>query len=558
VRGRTPKGTHAPFPFFSSCSGHRWPTLAVADDGRVCGAAACARRFSADIGRRAHRPPRAARRGANLLVRGMNIETKHILALVILLAFGSAGIFATLISQRLRDAALFFLVFGAVLMEKMDVTFLGQYWYRGTSRGIEVSALDIAPICLIFATLLLPRFRPRLFWPASFGLMLVFFGYCCVSVARSEPQLYGVWELTKMMRGMIVFLAAALFVRSRRELMIVVLAIGCAVCLQAGNAVEQRFLKGAFRPPGTMDHENTLSTYLCTVCPLLLAAAMSDWPKWFRWFAGISALLGAGAELLTLSRMGVPVFALVMTGTAVFCTRWEITRQKIAIVAAAFVCVCGLLAVSWDGLKARYASSNIEQEFTDTHAVETRGVYWRLAFTILEDHRYGVGLNNWSYYVSKQYGPELGYAYTDYDDIKWTPEKADARQIFLAPAADTLPALLLGELGIAGLVVFLLVWFRWFHMGLTFLKKRLNPDPMHRIGIGILFGTLGIFMQSATEWTYKQPPVMFTFHVMVGTLASLYYARRRAVVAAKQAVDDPVETEYEIDAVPLRVARVAK
>lgn len=63
---------------------------------------------------------------------------------------------------------------------------------------------------------------------------------------------------------------------------------------------------------------------------------------------------------------------------------------------------------------------------------------------------------------------------------------------------------------------------------------RLDPDPMHRLGIGFLFGTLGLFLQSATEWTYKQTPVLFTFHVMMGALAALYYARRHGLPAERR------------------------
>jgi hypothetical protein len=482
----------------------------------------------------------------------MNIETKHILALIFLVAFGAGGFLAAILSQRARDIALFVLTFGAVLMEKVDVTFLGQFWYRGTSRGIEVSALDIAPACLLITTLLLPRYvRGRFYWPASFGLMLVYFIYCCVSVANAEPQIYGIWELAKIARGIMVFLAAALFIRSRRELGIVVLALGCVVCMEAGNSIEQRLFKGAFRPSGTLDHENTLSTYLCMVGPVLMAATMSHWSKALRWFAGISCIAAAGAELLTLSRMGVPVFFFVTICTAIAGTSWRITQQKIAIIALAIVAMGSLVYVSWDGLKARYMQGDIRAELTDDKQFETRGVYWRLAGLMIEDHPRGVGLNNWSYYVSKTYGPELGYHYVDYDDFKWTPTKDEAHETTLPPAADTLPALMIGELGISGLVVFLVIWLRWFQMGASFLRRRLDPDPMHRMAIGFLFGAVGIFLQSATEWTYRQSPVMFTFHVMMGALASLYYIRRRGWVAVERVPAPHVRVEAE--AVPIPV-----
>ncbi len=489
----------------------------------------------------------------------MNIETKHILALIFLVALGSAGFFATLISQRVRDVALFFLVFGAVLIQKMDVTFAGVYWYRGTSRGIEISAWDIAPLCLLIATLLLPRYeRGRFYWPAGLGLMLLYCGYCTASVMRSEPQMYGVWELAKMARGLMVLLAAAIFVRTRRELGIVVFALACVAWMEALNGLEQRFFKGVFRVPGTFDHENTLSTYLCTIGPVLMAATMASWSKGLRWFCGLACLFAAGAEMLTLSRMGVPVFTLCVAATAICCTSWQITRQKLAIVAVVLIGVGGFVFVSWDGLKARYTSTNISAEFKDANAVETRGVYWRLAMLMLKEHPYGVGLNNWSYYVGKTYGPALGYAYTDYDDITWTPQKEDARQIFLAPAADSLPALMLGELGTAGMVLLVLIWLRWFQMSGSFLRGRLNPDPMHRMAIGLGFGAFGIFLQSITEWTYRQTPVMFTFHAMMGVLASLYYARRRTRRAAATANAAERADEIVVDPIPVTAARLAK
>ena len=62
-----------------------------------------------------------------------------------------------------------------------------------------------------------------------------------------------------------------------------------------------------------------------------------------------------------------------------------------------------------------------------------------------------------------------------------------------------------GELGYPGLVLFLILWFRWFQIGGSFLFSR-SPDPMRRIGIGIFFGVCGIFLQSLTEWVFRHSP----------------------------------------------------
>jgi hypothetical protein len=124
-----------------------------------------------------------------------------------------------------------------------------------------------------------------------------------------------------------------------------------------------------------------------------------------------------------------------------------------------------------------------------------------------------------------------------------------------APPAHSLAAITWGELGLIGLVIFALVWLRWFQMGASFLRGRLNPDPMHRMAIGFLFGTAGIFLQSATEWTYRQTPIMFTFHVIVGALASLYYARHRGPVGV-EAEEEEEEDLLDVEASPVAVSAV--
>ena len=79
--------------------------------------------------------------------------------------------------------------------------------------------------------------------PASDSCSFIFL-YACFSVAISDPKLFGLFELSKMLRGMIVFLAAALFVRSERELRMLVVALACAVCWQGLLGLYQRYHDG--------------------------------------------------------------------------------------------------------------------------------------------------------------------------------------------------------------------------------------------------------------------------------------------------------------------------
>src|SRR5262249_30641156 len=158
------------------------------------------------------------------------------------------------------------------------------------------------------------------------------------------------------------------------------------------------------------------------------------------------------------------------------------------------------------------------------------GYYIRIAKTIVKDKPLGVGLNNWSYWVSDKYGPKLGYHFTPYKGTDREPSRVirpDAKNIDdpQAAPAHSLGALTVGELGIPGLIILLLLWARVFFLGFTFLWSR-SPAPLRKIPVGIFFGCWGIFLQSLTEWVFRQSPIYYTFHILFGLLAGLYVARK--------------------------------
>ena len=51
---------------------------------------------------------------------------------------------------------------------------------------------------------------------------------------------------------------------------------------------------------------------------------------------------------------------------------------------------------------------------------------------------------------------------------------------------------------------------------------------MRRMGIGILFSLGGLFLQSLTEWVFRHSPIYYVCHILLGTLAALYYAKKKS------------------------------
>jgi len=107
-------------------------------------------------------------------------------------------------------------------------------------------------------------------------------------------------------------------------------------------------------------------------------------------------------------------------------------------------------------------------------------------------------------------------------------------QIFLPPEsnvdmpqaapAHSLGALTLGELGIPAFALLTFLWLRWFQKGGSFLWKR-TADPMRRMGVGIFFSLAGIFLQSLTEWVFRETELEVA--PMESTSQGPIYASRR-------------------------------
>jgi hypothetical protein len=344
---------------------------------------------------------------------------------------------------------------------------------------------------------------------------------------------------------MMMFTAVALYVRSERELKILIAALATIVCFEGLKGFEDRFRWGIQRVFADLNAPNSLSMYMCMVSPMFIAAINSRFPRWLKIYCGIAIGLGGLSVLMTLSRLGVVTFGCVLLGTLLATMSWQITAKKVFITCFASIVVAGGLAMTWKSLSARFGEASLEQEYEDQHS-QGRGYYLRMAAALVEDHPFGVGPKNWSYWVSNRYGPRMGYKFAPYPGTDKPPKfevGADANvDDPQAAPAHSLGALTVGEMGYGGLLLLLLLWARWFQMGSVFLFKR-TTDPMYRLGVGVFFGTIGIFLQSLTEWVYHQTAIFFTFNILLGTVASLYWARRRAIreERARQRMEDEEE-----------------
>jgi hypothetical protein len=462
------------------------------------------------------------------------------------------GSIAACFSRRVRDLFFILLVFMGPVIELWDVNFVSREWYRGTSRGFEVSVLDIMSFSLLVSSIFRPRRDGfRLFWPASLAPMLLFFFYACFNVAVNEPRLFGYFELFRMVRGFVLVLAIAYYLRGERELRLLMYSLAALVCYEGLLAIKQRYVYGIDRVPGTIDDSNSLSVFIVMTAPVLVAALNSRFPATLKALCAAGIGLACIGEILTISRAGVVILAIVLAGCALTTVSYRITPKKIAICLLVILGAAGITAKSWKTLKSRFDSSTLAEEYGNHHNLG-RGYYIRVAEAMVDEQWLGVGLNNWSFWASNKYGPKLGYRFvpyrgTDKEPSTVIPSGSDVDEAQAAPA-HCLAALTAGELGIPGLIFFVWLWLRWFQMGASFLWPR-TPDPMRRMAVGFFFGFLGIFLQSLTEWVFRQSPIYYVFHVLLGALAALYFLKKKAQEEPVEETEPAADLE-EMESVP--------
>ena len=208
------------------------------------------------------------------------------------------------------------------------------------------------------------------------------------------------------------------------------------------------------------------------------------------------------------------------------------TPKKICICPLAFLVACGAFAKAWTTLEARYKEASLTEEY-DIAKAQGRGYYIphrrghrrrplarrgpqqlvllgqqrirpqaRLAFRSL--HRHRTLAQRCRPARPQQSGCRPGRA------------RAQSRRAHRRRTGHSRSLHLFTTAGCAG--------FRWAR----FFCETLFGSRCSGWGSAFSSACWGIFLQSLTEWVYRQTPIFFTFNIILGALASLYFSNASA------------------------------
>jgi len=436
------------------------------------------------------------------------------------------GIVMASSSRKMRDLVLILLIIGttntAQLFEiPLDINFLSREFYRGTTRGIEISYMDFLSLILLVSSMIVrQREGQRIFWPATFTTMLVYLCYSFCVFAITEPKLFQLFELSKIMRGFILFLAVAYYVRGRREVQVLLWALCATMGYETLICFRDRYIYHFHRIKGTLGHPNSLSMYCLLLLPMFATTFFSNAPALLRRTAAVCTLLSIAGVLLSISRTGFLAVLIILALIAILCVGISFSPKNILILFIGFILVCAMVAKAWDSVIDRLGMVSITHEYS-ADVEGNRGSYFRLAEPAIRDNFFGVGINNWSYAITNEYGMMSGQEFVPYfgtSDIR--PENSQALVEDQSIAAHNLWVLTVTELGWIGLIIFSVLWMqRLFHTGKAILAR--SPDLLCRFRMGVFLSMCGILMQSWTEFAYRQTSLYFVVHILMGAAISV-------------------------------------
>jgi hypothetical protein len=374
-------------------------------------------------------------------------------------------------------------------LDDVDINLISFETYRGDTRGLEVTLLDLVVWVL---ALVLPRHGSPYRGPRW-----LYFGALALSIYGAPMPLFGVFALCKLLRFFIVVdVAARAAERFAPQLLS---GMGAGVIFELILSLKQRYWLGMMRAEGNLAHPNTLGMMVNLVAPIAFAIVLAG-----RGGKLAKATVGAAGlcVVLGLSRGSLAMYVLALTIVFVGSSAQRMTAKKLKVAAAGLAIALVVLIKAWSSLVSRFLHAPRESELA-------RVLFNDAAKAMLHDHPFGVGINQYSYVLSHLgYADRLGIPALDRDGI--------AHHIYWLTAAET------GYVGAIAFAILMMAPMILAVVGARRHKGTIRADVL----IGCFAGLAAMSIQGTAEWIARQSPMSYLFWIVAGIVWTLAKERQ--------------------------------
>lgn len=435
-------------------------------------------------------------------------------------------IFAGLVFRPFKKLLAAVMCFSLCYPETLTINFFSREFYRATTRGIELGLFDMCVITLFFILVIQPGERGFRWFPP---LSIVFGAYIGIGILswllapeaipvpsittayyadsgidfynQFETGLYPLFELSKILRGGLTFLVMVNFLRDEEHFRTLIAALVMVVVVVTIEALIDRYIEGQHRISATLGHPNSLGTFAGMTGTLMFGITLLRTTLFSSGTFAVATAASLVCVLLTISRGALAAMMLGLWVDVSSLFHRFINFKNIAILLAGSLVVLGLFFVAADTITARFL---VQQDAVSD--IEYRGLYNEEAKLMADDHALGVGLGNFSTYSWLKYGSAVGL--NEYG----TP-------------AHNLWYLTLGELGMPGLLIFILYWLRFYSLSLPFLFRR-RRTLVYAVAAAATAATMVGHIQFMLQLSYRQTSIyMLTKILMAMAVAGVLIDR---------------------------------
>ena len=464
------------------------------------------------------------------------METKFVIFYLTFFIGVPAGVVACAVYRPLKHAVMMLMIWATCVPESTGINFLSRESYRTTTRGFEVSLVDLCALIML-VVILLENNRHRIRWfppltiPYAGYIGVILISWLLVGENPPVPleafyierpffevHLYPLFELSKIIRGCVVYFIVVNYARDATAFKVLIAGIGVTVLTTGYLSFADRYIHHVHRVTATLGDPNSLATYMAIMGATMFGMALYHQNVFHSAFFGGLAGLAGVSIILTISRGGLAAYALGLGVIFLTFLHRFFTIKNIAFIALGALIGVAVFAMAFDTLMSRFGG--------DAEAdLEYRGLYNEEAVLMAQDHFFGVGIGNFSAYSWDRYARMV-----DPDLTPGTP----AHHVWY---------LTLGELGIPGVIAFALIWIRFYQLTLRFIFTR-QQGFIISVGIACVAATILNHVQNLLHMSYRQTPMYFMTRLMMGMAVAVWYYQREVKAQRKAAAE-----ETDLDAV---------
>ena len=395
------------------------------------------------------------------------------------------------------------------------INFFSNEWYRGTSRGMEVSVIYLFAAAMLI-TAAIKRRLPKLVPSVGAALFVVYFLLCLPSWSTAESKLFAWMEIWKMIMLYMTYLSVRAYLGLTDDVKSLMKGLAVFAVFNFLLIVKDHF-SGVYQPHGVFPHQNGLAMGMHLFANLFFACFLAR--GWRGPLLNTFAFIAASACIVrTYSRgalaMIPPSFA--VTFALMFFAGLDVPKRRV------FMRILPIAAVGFIGLAAMLPRIIERFESAPEASKNTRLELALCAKEMIDDEPWrGVGINNWGIKINPPY---------EYAERAGRNPNRDEE--FRDGIVETVYLLVGAECGIPALAA-MLVWFFYYLLIACRLVKKLKGTPYAAIPAGLAGGLVACYLQSCLEWVLRQQMNLILLMIFFAVLDHLNKNAARIAAEAR-------------------------